>query len=203
MVLNHLSRSPCSVLGLNKLCLEVQLQRTGRSFGLSEACDFLLWAYSVPVVIPKLALLSSQLHYSDSQPVKGASLLVPSAKFWNNWVLLSTRVKRRERREDLTALNPLFLQSCFQHPSRLKCRLLQLWSSKSCIILWVFCSHRIKPWLHKILQLPTLVSIPIVQEACPYVPVSVGKERPCTCRELVQTFQLLPWASRILAAFLC
>lgn len=41
MVLNHLSRSPCSVLELNKRCLEVQLQSTGSSFGLSEAWDFL------------------------------------------------------------------------------------------------------------------------------------------------------------------
>lgn len=81
MVLNHLSRSPCSVLGLHKHCLEVQLQSTGRLFELNEACDFLLGASSVPGVIPELALFSSQVHYSDSQSVKGASLPIPSAKF--------------------------------------------------------------------------------------------------------------------------
>lgn len=185
MVLNHLSRSPCSVLELNKRCLEVQLQSTGSSFGLSEAWDFLPWAHSVPAVIPKLALFSSQLHCSDSQPLKGTSLLMASAKFWNNWVLFSEEEGKEER--TFTAFNPPVLRSCFQHPSKWKCRLLWLWSSKSCAVLWVFCSHRIKAWAHSILQLPTLVSIPSIQGACPYVPASVGEKRAYTWRELLHS----------------
>lgn len=104
---------PC--WGLTNSAWKCSFRAQRGRLGSMKLCDFLLWACRVPVVIPKLALFSSQLHYSDSQSVKGASLPIPPAKIWHSWVLLSARVKRRET---FTALNPLFLQSCFQHPSR-------------------------------------------------------------------------------------